>query len=130
MKKIRVDYQCTHISCRNPKCYKGTLVLDKEKFDLLNQAEGGGKTFRSPSSYCTIGATQIFKIIEKNEEDLSNEELQKKQLKDKRDSLYEEIEALQKTIGSLIEDTEKKNKKLITKKMAYQKTLQQIASFE
>lgn len=63
-KTLIVKYRCTHISCRNPKCYEGLLKLEEEKFHLLNQAEGGNK-LRSPSKYCKIASTQVFEILEK-----------------------------------------------------------------
>lgn len=62
MSKKQIQYRCEHLTCRMLKCHEGTLVLDKEKFDILSQGVEAG-CFNSPSSVCKIGHVQVFKIL-------------------------------------------------------------------
>lgn len=62
---IVVQYRCKHISCRNPRCYQGSLKLTKSAFDLLHDSEKEPDLMRSPSAYCLLGSPQQFEILSK-----------------------------------------------------------------
>lgn len=67
--QVEIKYQCQHLTCRIPRCHDGTLLLDKEKFDMYVQNCTEPGCFISPSNACKIGHTQVFKINEKKEID-------------------------------------------------------------
>lgn len=61
--EVEVSYRCTHLSCRNPKCYKGSLQLSKQAFQLLFDSETEANIMRSPTGFCKLGSSQRFEII-------------------------------------------------------------------
>jgi hypothetical protein len=61
--EIEISYHCTHLSCRNPKCYKGALQLSKQAYQLLFDSETEANIMRSPTGFCKLGSPQRFEII-------------------------------------------------------------------
>lgn len=61
--EVEVSYHCTHLSCRNPSCYKGSLSLTKQAYLMLFDAEAEPNIMRSPTGFCKLGSTQRFEII-------------------------------------------------------------------
>lgn len=62
-KKIKVKYQCQHLTCRMPQCHEGEITLDKDRFDMFCDVNPEPGCFTSPSAVCKIGHTQTFKIL-------------------------------------------------------------------
>lgn len=61
--KVSIQYQCTHISCRRPKCYQGKLELEKEVFSKLKGSEKDPNLMRCPSKMCIINASPQLTIV-------------------------------------------------------------------
>lgn len=100
MPKIKVKYRCCHLSCRNPKCYEKTLVLDRDKFNILFEAEKAPNIFRSPSGSCLLKNTQLFEILEV---------LQKSEKEQKIDLLEEKLHSYEGIVRHTTVEIERMN---------------------
>lgn len=116
--KIQIAYRCSHISCRNPKCYQAKLDLDREVYDRLVAITGNTKILRSPSNYCKLGTQQNFEILALSES--------QEQPEDRVLEIQKQEESLSAELMELQRDFQKEQDRIRTKLSALRTEKKQL----